>query len=77
MSRPSGAFRGIDPSTMGKMFEPFYSTKSDGMGMGRSISRSIIRSHGGNLWATMNEGIGATFQFAIPQYREGVSAGEV
>jgi len=68
---------GIDPSATGKMFEPFYSTKSDGMGMGLSISRSIIRSHGGELWASANEVAGATIQFTIPRYREGVPPGEI
>jgi signal transduction histidine kinase len=69
--------RGIDPGSMEKMFEPFYSTKSGGMGMGLSISRSIVRSHSGRLWATANEDMGATFQFTIPRYSEGMYPGEV
>ena len=48
------------------LFEPFYTTKSGGMGMGLSISRSIIEDHGGRLWATEHEPRGALFQFAIP-----------
>jgi signal transduction histidine kinase len=58
---------GIDPSRMGKLFEPFYSSKSDGMGIGLSISRSIIESHHGRLWAKPNAGPGATFLFSIPR----------
>jgi len=61
---------GLDPNNLTKIFDPFYSTKS-GMGMGLSISRSIVQSHGGKLWATSNEGVGLTVQFTLPQYREG------
>ena len=67
--------RGLDQSTIERMFEPFYSTKSGGMGMGLSISRSIVLSHGGRIWATANDGAGATVQFTLPQYREGTSPG--
>jgi C4-dicarboxylate-specific signal transduction histidine kinase len=49
-----------------KIFEPFYTTKSDGMGIGLSVSRSIIEAHGGSLWATPNEGPGVTFAFSVP-----------
>jgi C4-dicarboxylate-specific signal transduction histidine kinase len=48
------------------LFEPFYTTKSEGMGIGLSVSRFIIESHHGRLWATPNEGPGATFSFSIP-----------
>ena len=52
---------GLDPKTMDKIFEPFYTTKPGGMGMGLSISRSILQSHGGRLWATAKDGPGTSF----------------
>jgi PAS domain S-box-containing protein len=57
---------GFDPQAVDRLFEAFYTTKNDGMGMGLSVSRSIIESHRGRLWATRNEGPGATFSFSIP-----------
>lgn len=57
---------GIGPEIESKLFEPFYTTKSDGMGIGLSVSRSIMESHQGRLWAIRNEGPGATFLFSIP-----------
>ena len=57
---------GIDPQAFNKLFDPFYTTKSHGMGIGLSISRSIIESHEGRLWASANDGPGATFSFSIP-----------
>lgn len=63
--RDSGV--GIDADDLDKLFQPFYTTKSTGMGMGLSISRKIIESYGGRLWATQNQGPGATFRFSIPQ----------
>jgi signal transduction histidine kinase len=57
---------GIDPSHVERVFDAFYTTKCDGMGMGLSICRSIIASHGGRLWAEANEPRGAIFQFTLP-----------
>jgi signal transduction histidine kinase len=57
---------GLEPRTMDKLFEAFYTTKRDGMGIGLSISRSIIQTHHGCLWAEPNDGPGATFGFSIP-----------
>jgi len=57
---------GIDSTSVDRLFTAFFTTKPSGMGMGLSISRSIIEAHGGRLWATPNEGPGATFQFALP-----------
>ena len=57
---------GLSAETLPRLFEPFYTTKPDGMGMGLSICRSIIEAHGGRLWATRCEPRGALFQFTIP-----------
>jgi len=57
---------GLSPETLSRLFEPFYTTKSEGMGMGLSICRSIIEAHGGRLWAIPCEPQGALFQFTIP-----------
>ena len=57
---------GLDPQAMDRLFEAFYTTKNDGMGMGLSVSRSIIERHHGRLWAAPNDGPGATFSFSIP-----------
>jgi PAS domain S-box-containing protein len=60
----SGA--GIDPQNLDKLFDAFFTTKPHGMGVGLSISRSIIENHKGRLWATANDGPGATFSLSIP-----------
>jgi C4-dicarboxylate-specific signal transduction histidine kinase len=57
---------GVSPESLSRLFEPFYTTKPEGMGMGLSICRSIIEAHGGRLWATPCEPQGALFQFTIP-----------
>src|SRR5262245_5316165 len=56
---------GIDRENLEKIFNTFYTTKSQGMGIGLAISRSIVENHGGRLWAVPNEGPGATFQFTL------------
>lgn len=57
---------GIKPEQAARLFDSFYTTKSEGLGMGLSISRSIVEAHGGRLWATANEGPGATFHWTLP-----------
>ena len=56
---------GIDRENLDQIFNTFYTTKSQGMGMGLAISRSIVENHGGKLWAVPNDGPGATFQFTL------------
>jgi signal transduction histidine kinase len=56
---------GIDPGDIERVFAAFHTTKPNGMGMGLSISRSIVESHGGGLWATPNDGPGVTFRFSL------------
>lgn len=58
---------GLDPQAADRLFEAFYTTKNDGMGIGLSVSRSIVESHQGRLWASPNDGPGATFSFSIPR----------
>jgi two-component system sensor kinase FixL len=57
---------GLDPKSLEKIFEPFYSTKNEGMGMGLWINRAIIQAHGGRLWAANNDDGGATFTVTLP-----------
>ena len=67
---------GFTPEAADKIFEGFYTTKTDGMGIGLSISRSIIETHRGRPWATQNDGPGSTFSFAIPSALERVAEAE-
>ena len=57
---------GIPPERLEKIFESFYTTKGEGMGLGLSIARSIVRAHHGSIWAENNPGGGATFRFTLP-----------
>ena len=61
---------GVDPATTHKLLDAFYTTKSDGMGIGLTVSHSIIEKHHGHLWADSNKGPGATFSFSIPSSPE-------
>jgi signal transduction histidine kinase len=54
------------PASLERLFEPFYTTKAGGLGIGLSICRSIIEAHGGQLWASANEPRGTIFQFTVP-----------
>ena len=60
---------GIEPAHAGQLFNAFFTTKADGMGMGLSICRSIIEAHGGRIWASPNAGHGTIFQFTLPAHR--------
>jgi C4-dicarboxylate-specific signal transduction histidine kinase len=57
---------GIDPDNIGRLFNAFFTTRANGMGMGLSIGRSIVESYGGRIWASNNDGPGTIFQFALP-----------
>ncbi|HTY67025.1 MAG TPA: ATP-binding protein [Alphaproteobacteria bacterium] len=65
---------GLAPQDAERVFEAFYTTKDGGMGIGLSVSRSIIETHRGRIWATTNDGPGATFSFAIPYEPAGATA---
>jgi signal transduction histidine kinase len=62
---------GLSAEAIEKVFEPFFTTKGSGMGLGLAISRSIIEDHAGRLWATPNDGPGATFHFTLPRKQQG------
>ena len=63
---------GLDATELQRAFEPFYTTKPQGMGMGLAISRSIIEAHDGRLWATADAPRGAVFQFTLPIQSTGI-----
>jgi len=67
---------GIDLANLERVFEPFYTTKASGIGMGLSICRSIINEHGGRLWVRPNEPRGAAFQFTLPAAQEPAARGQ-
>ena len=69
--KDSGA--GLDPTSLERLFVPFYTTKPGGLGMGLSICRSIIEAHGGRLWATANLPRGAIFHFTVPAQLDSAS----
>jgi hypothetical protein len=64
---------GFGPETEIRLFEAFYTTKNDGMGIGLSVSRSIIENHNGRLWAVANDGPGVAFSFSIPRRTQGAT----
>jgi C4-dicarboxylate-specific signal transduction histidine kinase len=64
--RVSDTGPGLTPEALGKVFEPFYTTKADGIGIGLALSRSIVDAHGGRLWAASGQGRGATFHLTLP-----------
>ena len=66
---------GLDEGSLERVFEPFYTTKPHGMGIGLAISRSIVETHGGLLWATRNRGAGVTFEFRLPAARAAADEG--
>jgi len=68
---------GFTPEAANKIFQAFYTTKTDGMGIGLSISRSIIEAHQGRLWATPNDGHGSTFSFSIPCRHEDLTDADI
>jgi C4-dicarboxylate-specific signal transduction histidine kinase len=68
---------GLYPGTVDKLFEAFYTTKQSGMGIGLSVSRSIIEKHQGRIWAAQNDGPGATFSFSIPRVPENLEPAPV
>ena len=69
--RDSGT--GIPPDILDRLFNPFFTTKQSGMGLGLSICQAIVTRHGGRIWATNNEDCGATFHVSLPLVQEGAT----
>jgi signal transduction histidine kinase len=65
---------GLDPQAAPRLFDAFYTTKTEGLGMGLAISRSIVEAHGGQLWAGANEPRGAVFQLTLPSEPAGAGS---
>ena len=65
---------GIAERNLDRVFEPFFTTKREGLGMGLSISRSIVQAHGGKLWAENSTGGGALFRFVLPAAQQTAAA---
>jgi len=61
---------GLDQESLERIFDPFYTTKPQGLGMGLAISRSIVEDHGGQLWAVANDGAGTTFEFTLGNHEQ-------
>src|SRR3954451_13979391 len=66
--------KGVEPSAIDRIFDPLFTTKAHGMGMGLSICRSIIEAHGGRLWVTANLPRGAIFHFSVPAHPDSASS---
>lgn len=66
--------KGIAESNLARVFEPFFTTKREGLGMGLSISRSIVQAHAGRIWAENSAGGGAIFRFSLPVAQQGAAA---
>ena len=66
--RDSGA--GIDPANADRIFDAFFTTKPNGMGMGLAVCHTIIEAHSGRIWASNDSGSGATLLFSLPSIRE-------
>jgi len=63
--------KGLSDEALGKLFDPFFTTKAEGLGMGLAISRTIIQTHNGRIWATPNSPQGTVFRFVLPTAGEG------